>query len=85
MMDGITILGLAAGTLTTAAFFPQLLQVLRTRSTHDISLTMYVVINTGILLWLVYGVLVGSLPVILANAVTVCISLTILVLKLRYK
>lgn len=84
-MDLIMILGLVAGTLTTAAFFPQLLLVLRTRSTHDISLAMYVVINSGILLWLVYGLLVNSVPVILANAVTLCISMAILVLKLRYK
>lgn len=84
-MDGITVLGLIAGTLTTVAFFPQFVQVLRTKSTHDISLPMYVIISTGIFLWLVYGFFINSLPVILANVVTLVIALAILVLKLRYK
>nr|AOR51129.1 hypothetical protein [uncultured bacterium pAW1] len=84
-MDSTTILGLVAGTLTTAAFFPQFLRVWQTRSTHDISLWMYIIINTGILLWLIYGILTNSLPVILANAVTILISGGILYLKIRYK
>ncbi|MEW6049698.1 MAG: SemiSWEET transporter [Candidatus Zixiibacteriota bacterium] len=84
-MDGTTFLGLVAGTLTTVAFFPQFLKAWRSKSTKDISLIMYVVISTGILLWLVYGVLIHSLPVIVANAVTIVIALAILVLKIRYK
>ena len=84
-MDNITILGLVAGTLTTVAFVPQLYQAWKTRSTKDVSLLMYVVISTGILLWLIYGLLIGSLPVILANVVTFAIALLILALKIRYR
>ena len=83
-MDSITILGLVAGTLTTASFLPQLVKVWKSRSTKDISLLMYSVICTGILLWVIYGFLIGSLPVIVANAVTLLIATAILILKIRY-
>ncbi len=79
------IVGYAAGLLTTAAFAPQVLQVVRTRSTKDISLGMYVVISVGISLWLVHGLQVGSMPVVAANAVTLVLVLVILAMKLRYK
>lgn len=84
-MDGMTVIGLIAGTLTTISFVPQLTKVWRSRSTKDISLAMYVIISTGIALWLVYGIVIGSLPVILANAVTLVIAVMILVLKIRYR
>jgi len=84
-MDGITLLGLVAGTLTTAAFLPQLIKVLKTHSTKDISLLMYIVICAGILLWLIFGLLIGSLPVIAANVVTLIIATAILILKIRYR
>ncbi len=84
-MDIATIIGLVAGTLTTASFVPQLVKAWKTKSTTDISLAMYLIICTGIFLWLVYGILIGSLPVILANGVTLAIALLILLLKLRYR
>ncbi|WP_428558726.1 MAG: SemiSWEET transporter [Solidesulfovibrio sp. DCME] len=79
------IVGYAAGILTTAAFAPQVLQVVRTRSTKDISLGMYVIFTIGISLWLLHGLQVDSMPVVAANAVTLLLVLVILVLKLRYK
>ena len=84
-MTPTTLLGLIAGTCTTAAFLPQLFKIWKTKSTHDISLWMYVVICTGILLWLIYGIIIGSLPVILANAVTLVIAAMILILKIKYR
>jgi len=84
-MTPSTILGLIAGTCTTAAFLPQLVKIWKTKSTRDISLLMYVVICTGILLWLIYGVIIDSVPVILANAVTLVIAAMILILKIRYR
>jgi len=85
LMDAITLLGLAAGTLTTASFVPQLAKAWRSRSTKDLSLAMYVVITAGISLWLVYGILISSTPIIIANIVTLGISLTILILKLKFR
>ncbi len=78
-------LGLVAGTLTTVAFVPQTVKIWRTRSTHDISLWMFSLFNTGLVLWLVYGFRIGSLPIVVSNSVTLGLALTILFLKLRYK
>jgi MtN3 and saliva related transmembrane protein len=83
-MTYTTLLGLIAGTCTTFAFLPQLLKIWKTKSTGDISLWMYVVICTGILLWLIYGIMIGSLPVVLANSVTLVIAAMILIMKIKY-
>jgi len=83
--DITTTTGLAAATLTTAAFLPQVVKAWRTRKTRDISLGMFLVLCAGIFLWLVYGILKGDLPLILANAITLVLAGTILVFKLRYK
>lgn len=84
-MDIPTLLGLCAGTLTTLAFVPQVLKTWRSKSGNDISLGMFLLFSTGVLLWLIYGILIDALPVILANAVTLLLSLTVLALKLRYQ
>ncbi len=83
--DTITLIGLLAGSLTTIAFIPQLVKVWRTQSTHDISLWMFGIFCVGVVLWLVYGILIESLPVILANALTVLFSGLILVLKIKFE
>ncbi len=77
-------LGYAAAFCTTAAFVPQLVRVLRTHSAHDISLPTFLLFSLGVLLWLVYGLSTGSKPIIAANAITLLLSLSILILKLRY-
>ena len=76
-------IGLVAAMLTTISFLPQTLLVLRTGRTDGISLCMYALFTTGVAGWLIYGCLVGSLPVILANAVTLALAATILGLKVR--
>jgi len=84
-MDVVTLVGLLAGTFTTIAFIPQLQQTWRTRSAQDVSLGMLLTFVTGVSLWLVYGLLLGALPIILANLVTLVLTLAILILKLRYR
>jgi MtN3 and saliva related transmembrane protein len=76
--------GYAAAFCTTTAYVPQVMRVWRTRSTEDISLRMFLVLVTGIALWLVYGILTGAWPIILANGITLTLASTILVFKLRY-
>ena len=78
------LIGMIAGLLTTVAFLPQAFKIWRSRSARDVSLAMFVCFCVGIVLWVVYGVMLGSLPVILANVVTLCIAATILVFKIRY-
>jgi MtN3 and saliva related transmembrane protein len=77
-------LGFAAAFCTTAAFIPQLVRVLRLRSAREISLPTFLLFSVGVFLWLVYGLYTGSKPVIVSNVVTLGLSLSILVLKLRY-
>ena len=77
------LLGFLAGTLTTLAFIPQTLKSLRTRSVNDLSLTMLIAFNVGLVLWLAYGLALRALPIIVANFATLCCSLTLLALKLR--
>ncbi|WP_127477985.1 SemiSWEET transporter [Sulfurivermis fontis] len=84
-MDAINLLGLLAGTLTTAAFLPQVIKTWRSRSAGDISLVMFALFSLGVLLWIVYGFTVGAVPVIVANVITLLLSLTILIFKIRYK
>ena len=76
-------LGFIAGILTTAAFLPQALLAWKTRDLRGVSLPMYVIFTTGVALWLVYGILTASLPVIAANAITLPTALLILVLKIK--
>jgi MtN3 and saliva related transmembrane protein len=83
-MDAVTMLGLAAGTLTTVALVPQFLKAWSTKSTHDISLSSYGITAAGIALWLVYGLAIADLPLILSNFVSLALGIGIVALKLKY-
>jgi MtN3 and saliva related transmembrane protein len=80
----INFIGSAAAVCTTISFVPQLIRVWRLKSARDISLTMFLIFSLGVFLWLVYGIYIHSFPVILANSVTLALSLAILILKLQY-
>ena len=75
--------GYAAAVLTTAAFLPQVLKTIRSGDTTHISLAMYVLFCSGVVLWLVYGLMLHELPIITANIVTLILSGTILFMKLK--
>jgi MtN3 and saliva related transmembrane protein len=77
-------LGLLAGTLTTIAFLPQVIRTWKSKSTKDLSLAMLGTFTTGVLFWLIYGLMIDSLPIILANAVTFVFAGANVILKLRY-
>ncbi|TMU55430.1 SemiSWEET family sugar transporter [Flagellimonas algicola] len=84
-MDTIEIIGLVAASLTTSAFVPQVYKTWKTKSTRDISFTMYGAFLIGTILWLYYGIYHNSLAIILANAVTGILVVCMLMLKLRHK
>ena len=84
-MNPIDPIGYLAATLTTVAFIPQVLHTWRLRSANGISLGMYVVFTLGVVLWLLYGVLLGAWPIIIANAVTLALTTSVLVLAVRYR
>jgi MtN3 and saliva related transmembrane protein len=77
-------LGFAAAVLTSASFIPQAIMTIRTRDTRGISRGMYFLFTTGVAFWLAYGIAIDSMPMILANTVTLALAGTILALKLRY-
>ena len=77
--------GYFAAVLTTAAFVPQVWHTFRTRDVAGISLGMYTVFAVGVALWLVYGLLRNSWPIVLANSVTLALALAILAMKIRYR
>ncbi len=83
-MQQINLVGYVAATLTTISFLPQLVRVVKLRSARDISLGMFLIFSTGTLFWMVYGLMSHSAPVWIANAVTLVLSVSILVLKLRF-
>jgi MtN3 and saliva related transmembrane protein len=83
-MEITELFGYLAATLTTVSFIPQVIQVWRSKHTKDISLGMYSIFTVGIGVWLVYGILLGSLPIIIANCVTLILAGSVLAMKLRY-
>jgi MtN3 and saliva related transmembrane protein len=84
-MEFMTLIGLAAGFCTTAAFLPQVIKTWKSKSAKDLSLGMYSIFCTGVLLWLIYGIMISDLPIILANAITLILAVSILFFKLTFK
>ena len=78
-------IGFFAAFCTTFAFFPQAIKVWKSKSTKDISLYMFIIFTTGVLSWLIYGIIINNLPIIIANAFTLILSIFILIYKLKYK
>lgn len=79
------IVGYVAAVLTTSAFLPQALKTLRTRDVSGISLSMYCLFVSGVLLWLAYGLLRQAWPIIIANAITSVLAGSVLILKLKHR
>jgi MtN3 and saliva related transmembrane protein len=78
-----TCIGAIAAVCTTVAFVPQVIKSWRTRDLSGISLPMYTIFTLGVILWLVYGLLIGDWPVIIANAITALLAGVVLLLKLK--
>ncbi len=83
-MSPTEILGFLAAVCTTASFVPQVWHILKTRDTRALSLMMYLLFTVGVVLWLVYGIMIGSTPVIVANGITLVLALVILTCKVRW-
>ena len=78
------VIGYVAAFLTTASMLPQLIKVARTKNTKSLSLAMLSVLCLGISLWLIYGIMRESLPLILANSISLCLVGPVALLKLKY-
>lgn len=84
-MSSIEILGIIAAVVTTISFLPQTIKTIKSKNTKDLSLSMYSILFVGICLWLVYGYLIGDIPIMLANGVTLVLTGLILLMKIKYK
>ena len=84
MIDPVyEVIGLSAAFLTTSAFIPQVYKIYKEKNADGISLTMYIILFIGVILWFVYGLLIGSLSIIIANGVTALLQLRIIIFKLK--
>jgi MtN3 and saliva related transmembrane protein len=83
-MDWLTIIGLLAAICTTIAFLAQVIKTLRTKQTADLSLVMYLILAAGLALWLIYGLIIKNVPIIGANSVSLVLSITVLLLKIKH-
>ncbi|WP_018997643.1 SemiSWEET transporter [Hirschia maritima] len=81
-MQSIEYLGFLAAILTTGSFLPQALMTLRTKNTDGISLTMYSLFTIGVAFWFIYGILLSSWSLIIANSITFLLAASILAVKL---
>eukprot|EP01037_Dinobryon_pediforme_P011540 gene11540-11636_t len=84
-MNITALIGYLAAFGTTVSFLPQAIKTIRTKDTSGISLSMYALFTLGTLLWLIYGIMSGSMPVAVANAITLIFASIILVYKMIYK
>lgn len=83
-MQTAELIGSVAATLTTASFIPQVWKIWQTRHTKDISLFMYIAFTLGVAMWLAYGILLAAWPVIIANGITLLLSGSVLIMKLKF-
>ncbi|MCM2359791.1 MAG: SemiSWEET transporter [Geobacteraceae bacterium] len=81
----ITHLGLVAGAITTASGIPQVVRAYPTKHTRDISIWQPVLLNIGMILWLIYGIALGDIPLIFANAISLLCYSALIVMKFRYR
>ena len=83
-MNTATLIGLLAGSMTTTAWLPQVVKAFRTRSTQDFSFGWFALFGFGVAFWLVYGIAVSAVAVILPNALTLLLVLSLFTLKVRH-
>jgi len=84
-MDIYEVLGFLAAILTTLSFLPQVIKIYKSKETKSISFAMYVVLSLGVLLWLIYGIHLKSMPMIIANTITLILTIYILFMKIKFK
>jgi len=85
MIDLVEVLGLIAAILTTSSFLPQVYKTWKTKSTESLSLIMLWVFFLGVLCWLVYGFLIHSIPIIIANLITAISGFLLIYFKYKFR
>ena len=80
----VEIFGYVAAILTTAAFLPQLIKTLKTKKAEDVSLVTLIMFIVGVLCWIIYGYKISSIPILMANLITLLLNLLILISKIYF-
>lgn len=83
-MDPVLITGLIAASLTTFAFLPQSIRAIKTKHTGDLSLTTLIMLEIGIIIWIIYGAMISNIPLLAANIVSFVFITITLILKIKY-
>lgn len=84
-MDLIKLLGLAAGTITSITFLPQVIHIWKTKSAKDLSLNMLALLILGVSMWLAYGIIVKDIAIIYTNSMVLTMGLILVFFKFRFK
>jgi MtN3 and saliva related transmembrane protein len=83
-MSFVEILGFVASAFSTGSALPQLYKIIKSKSAKDVSISMFVILATGNILWFIYALLIGSMPLLIANVILFTISVTIIYFSLKY-
>jgi MtN3 and saliva related transmembrane protein len=80
----IEILGLAAGTISSITFLPQVIKIWQTKSAKDLSMPMLLLLVLGVSMWLAYGIIIKNTPVIYTNSMVLFMTFIMLFFKFKY-
>lgn len=84
-MNWTQVIGIAAGICTSTSLIPQVVKTIKEKKAEDVSLGMLLVLATGIILWIVYGIKKNDLPIIATNAFSLLVNITMVILGIKYK
>ena len=84
-MELTQIIGLAAGICTAASMLPQVIKTIKEKKAEDVSMLMLIILMTGLILWVIYGIKRNDMPIILTNSFSLLVSITMMALRIKYK
>ena len=84
-MNALDLLGMTAGCISAVTFLPQVIKTWKTKSATDISLLMFTFATFSVILWLIYGIILGNIPIIFTNSMVLLFSLIMLYFKFRFR
>ena len=84
-MDSTQIIGLFAGALTATSLLPQVIKTVKEKKAEDVSLIMLLVLQAGIILWIIYGIKRDDAPIIWTNSFSLLVNITMVILRIRYR
>jgi MtN3 and saliva related transmembrane protein len=84
-MELTQIIGLAAGICTAASMLPQVIKTIKEKKAEDVSMLMLIILMTGLILWVIYGIKRNDMPIILTNSFSLLVNITMMALRIKYK